>query len=74
MTHENEASETRRKLLRSLMAGSGVTITAHSLPEKWAKPIVNSIALPAHAETTADIEPDPDPDPVTGLTVTFEIA
>ena len=39
----------RRKLIKSLAAGSIVGV---SLPEKWSQPIINSVLLPAHAQTT----------------------
>lgn len=44
----------RRKLLKSIAAGSGVVITGKSLPESWLKPVVSSVILPAHAQTSTD--------------------
>ena len=49
---ENKSSESRRKLLKSIAAGSGVVAAGKSLPELWRKPVVNSVMLPAHAATT----------------------
>lgn len=41
----------RRKIVKSLVAGGGV-IGASSTVDKWAKPVVDSLTLPAHAQTT----------------------
>jgi len=47
-------NENRRKLLKSIAAGSGAVIAGKSLPENWARPVVDSIALPAHAQTSGN--------------------
>ena len=41
----------RRELLQSL-AATGVIASASLVPEKWNKPAVNALLLPAHAETS----------------------
>ena len=41
----------RRRLLQSLAAG-GAAVTVKVLPEQWAKPMLESTTLPAHAVTT----------------------
>ncbi len=43
-----EAQDSRRKLLQSLAAG-GVIGSANLVPDKWAKPAVDTLILPAHA-------------------------
>lgn len=48
-----KSSESRRKLLKSIAAGSGAVIAGKSLPENWSKPVVDSVLLPIHAQTTA---------------------
>ncbi len=48
--HERQAS--RRKLLKSILAGGGVAAAGRALPEQWTKPVVDSVLLPAHAQTT----------------------
>ena len=48
----SEQNENRRKLLNSLAAGSGAVIAGKSLPESWSKPVVDSVMLPAHAQTS----------------------
>ncbi len=42
----------RRKLLTSAVLGGSVLGATQALPEKWLKPVVSSVVLPAHAETT----------------------
>lgn len=47
----------RRKLLKTIAAGSGAVVAGKSLPESWSKPVVDSVMLPAHAATS----PSPPP-------------
>jgi len=59
---DKNSSESRRKLLKSIAAGSGAIVAGKSLPESWSRPVVDSVMLPAHAETSmrifgADNEP-----------------
>ncbi len=49
---DKKSNEGRRKILKSVLAGSGAVVTGKSLPESWSKPIVDAIMLPAHAETS----------------------
>ena len=49
---DNKSSESRRKLLKSIAAGSGAIVAGKSLPDSWSKPIVDSVMLPAHAATS----------------------
>ena len=50
----SKRKDSRRKLLKSIAAGSGAVVVGKSLPETWSKPVINSVVLPAHAETTDD--------------------
>ncbi len=43
----------RRNVLKSVMLGSGIV----ALPTEWKKPIVKSVLLPAHAQTSATTTP-----------------
>jgi hypothetical protein len=57
MTKENvkqnsAQSANRRKLLKGLGGVGGAIFAGGALPEKWAKPVVQSVMLPAHAEST----------------------
>ncbi len=49
---KEKTTDSRRKLLKSLAVGSGAVVAGKSLPESWSKPVINSVVLPAHAETT----------------------
>ncbi len=43
----------RRKVLKKLLVGGGAAVAAsQTLPTKWTKPVVDSVILPAHAQTT----------------------
>ncbi len=53
MSNSNKKSnDCRRKLLKSMAAGSGAIVAGKSLPESWTKPVIDSIVLPAHAALT----------------------
>jgi hypothetical protein len=49
---DKKSSDSRRKLLKSIAAGSGAIVAGKSLPESWSKPVVDSVMLPAHALTS----------------------
>ena len=49
---DKESGESRRKLLKSIAAGSGAIVAGKSLPESWSRPVVDSVMLPAHAQTS----------------------
>lgn len=51
---DNKSSENRRKLLKSIAAGSGAFIAGKNLPENWSRPVVDSVMLPAHAQTSGE--------------------
>jgi hypothetical protein len=46
------SDKARRKLLKSIAAGSGAVFAGNKLPESWSRPVVNSVLLPAHAQTS----------------------
>lgn len=48
---QNPGQPKRRSTLKSLLLGGGA-LTLGSLPNQWVKPVVDTVALPAHAETT----------------------
>lgn len=52
MTDDKKTTEDRRKLLKSVAAGGGAIIAGKTLPEKWTKPAIDSVMLPAHAQTS----------------------
>ncbi len=45
-------NDSRRKLLKSIAVGSGAVAAGSAIPKKWSKPLVDSVVLPAHAQTT----------------------
>ena len=50
-TPQEITSQSKRKILTSIGVSSGI-LGASALSQQWTKPIVNSIILPAHAQTT----------------------
>lgn len=50
-TRESTALRERRSLLAGVVFGS-LSLTA--LPKKWTKPVVDSVLLPAHAQTSTE--------------------
>jgi len=46
---------TRRRVLKTLAAGAGAAVWHSSLPQTWVKPIIESVTLPAHAQTSAPL-------------------
>lgn len=45
--------QSRRDLLKSFALGGGVVVVARGVPDTWLKPVVESVVLPAHAQTSA---------------------
>ena len=57
--HQNESPNTcsssgasRRAALKNIAAGAGVIAGSQALPERWLKPVVSSIVMPVHAQTS----------------------
>ena len=48
-------SRERRATMKKIAVGAGALAGINSLPEKWIKPVVGSIVLPAHARTSANL-------------------
>ena len=67
---DKKSSDSRRKLLKSIAAGSGAIVAGKSLPESWSKPVVDSVMLPAHAQTSP-AEPAPPTGPLAVASVTI---
>ena len=49
---DNKSKDSRRKVLKSIAAGSGAFVAGKSLPDSWSRPVVDSVILPAHAQTS----------------------
>ena len=52
---DKKSDDRRRKLLKTIAAGSGLIAAGKSLPDSWSRPVVDSIMLPAHAQTSGRI-------------------
>lgn len=42
----------RRKTLKKILVGTGAAGVAAVAPQKWATPVINSVVLPTHAQTS----------------------
>ena len=49
---DKKSSDSRRKLLKSIAAGSGAVAIGQSVPESWKKPVIDAVTLPVHAATS----------------------
>ncbi|MDK9706256.1 MAG: hypothetical protein OEL83_04320 [Desulforhopalus sp.] len=47
----------RRSAIRKIAVGVGVLAGVSILPEKWTRPIIGQITLPAHAQTSGSLDP-----------------
>jgi hypothetical protein len=54
-TVEKKTSGTRRKVLKSVAIGGGLLGTLKVMPEKWSKPVIGSVVLPAHATASKEL-------------------
>ena len=50
--YSNKSSQRRKTLKTILLTGGATVAVTKALPHKWTKPIVDSVVLPAHAQTT----------------------
>lgn len=56
---KDSSIESRRKLIKSTIIGTGLVGSASAIPSKWAKPVIDSVILPSHALTTDDSDSSP---------------
>lgn len=47
----------RRKAVKTIVAGTGALAAYHTLPVNWSTPIIEQIFLPAHAQTSGYVPP-----------------
>ena len=52
ITCNEDQIKNRRKALKSMLAASGVVAGSQALSSEWARPLVESVVLPAHAQTS----------------------
>ena len=53
-TQSDEISNKKRTLLKALASGGTVASAGYVIPATWSKPAVQSVILPAHAQTTTE--------------------
>lgn len=57
MTDPTDASTTKRRAaLKKLLGISGAAAVSQALPEQWIKPVVDAVVLPAHAQTSQQLD------------------
>lgn len=49
---QNKITKSRRQLLKASVVGTGAFVAGKSLPDQWSRPLVESVTLPAHAQTS----------------------
>ncbi len=53
--HQKPATEnSRRRALKSARLTGGIITGSSALPHKWSRPVIDSVILPSHADTTDD--------------------
>jgi len=50
---KNKCPEVRRDALKKILTGTTAAGIVAVAPEKWTKPVIDSVTLPAHAQTSA---------------------
>ncbi len=65
----DKLNNNKRKILKTLLGISGIS----ALPASWKKPIVDSVALPIHAQTSAIVPPvsSPSINPIDDITANY---
>ena len=55
-TTNQRVNDERRKVVKNLLAGAGVTAgVGAATGSKWMEPVINTVMLPAHAQTSTDM-------------------
>lgn len=49
-------SDKRRSVLKKILASGGVITVGSGLSDRWQKPVLNAVTLPAHASMTPKAE------------------
>lgn len=62
-------NKTRRTALQRMALG-GTAVSAKVFPQAWTRPVIDSVILPAHAQTTR--EPTDDGEPTNGAVFTID--
>lgn len=53
-TGADSREKARRRLLKHVAVGSAVFAGSNAVPEKWLRPVVESVVLPVHAQISPD--------------------
>lgn len=64
--HGKTSKNARRKLLKAVMVGGGAATVGKVLPEQWQRPVVGSVMLPGHAQSTVACTPEEAGGPIQG--------
>lgn len=51
-----KVDQSRRRTLKTLGFGGGLGAAGFVLPQNWSRPVVESVVLPAHAQTTVSLD------------------
>lgn len=51
-TNDSSPANSRRTALKGIATGAGMIAGSQTLPDRWLKPVVSSIVMPAHAQTS----------------------
>lgn len=52
-------ANSRRKLLKSALLGGGAVAAFQTAPERWTRPVIEAVSLPAHAQTSLELGEGP---------------
>ncbi len=52
MSKDDSNRDERRTNLRRMLVGGGIIGTSVAVPDKWSKAVVESVVLPAHAQSS----------------------
>ena len=66
---EKLAQPDRRKVLLNIALGGSIAVGLTAMPEKWVKPVIDKVLVPAHAQTSECFAPPTLPDPMQNLTI-----
>lgn len=49
---DSNRESARRRLLKATLVGGGAAAAMKTMPDQWARPVIDSVVLPAHGETS----------------------
>lgn len=54
MSDTIKKEEARRRILKKMAVGGGIVTASQVMPERWIKPVIDSVILPAHADLSGN--------------------